>query len=109
MLLPALCPVHALSLALLPTGRFPSTLSAANPLALFEASSVLCSHPTPRLFPDSCVSSTSCRGPDRLCDTAQARSPRFRRAAFEVDMAFDSGKGVSASRSGAAHIAFARW
>jgi hypothetical protein len=49
MPLPALCPVHASSLAFPPTGRLPSTLSAANALALFEASSVLCSRPTPRL------------------------------------------------------------
>jgi hypothetical protein len=47
-----------------PTGRLPSTLSAADLCsALFEASSVLYSRPTPRLFPDSFVSSTSCRSP----------------------------------------------
>ena len=34
--------------------------------ALFEASQVLRSRPTPRSFPDSFVSSTSCRGPGSL-------------------------------------------
>src|SRR5208283_5304926 len=64
MLNPALSPEHALLLAFPPTGRLPSTLSAADCWsALFEVSSVLRSRPTPRLFPDSFVSSTSCRGP----------------------------------------------
>ena len=42
MLIPALSPEHALLLAFPPTGRLPSTLSAADLCsALFEASSVL--------------------------------------------------------------------
>jgi hypothetical protein len=64
---------------------------------------VLYCRPTPRLFPDSFVSSTSCRGPDRLRDTVQARSPRFRRAPFERDMAFDPGR-ASAPCIAAPHI-----
>ncbi len=61
---PALCPGHALLLAFPPAGRLPSTISATDlRSALFEASQVLCSRPTPHLFPDGFVSSTSRRGP----------------------------------------------
>ena len=64
MLNPAQSPEHALLLAFPPTGRLPSTLSAADLWSvLFEASQVLHSRPTPHTFPDSSVSSTSRRGP----------------------------------------------
>ena len=63
MLIPALSPEHALLLAFPPTGRLPSTLSAADLWSvLFEASQVLHSRPTPHTFPDNSVSSTSRRG-----------------------------------------------
>src|SRR3954454_6006775 len=61
---PALSPGHALLLAFPPAGRLPSTISAADSWsALFEASQVLCSRPTPRLFHDGFASSASRRGP----------------------------------------------
>jgi hypothetical protein len=61
---PALSPGRALLLAFPPAGRLPSTISAADLWsALFEASQVLCSRPTPRLFHDGFASSASRRGP----------------------------------------------
>ena len=64
MPIPAQCPGRALPLAFLPTGRLLSTLSATECCpALFEASQVLRSRPTPHVFPDSFVHRTSCRGP----------------------------------------------
>ena len=64
MLSPARSPEHALRRAFPSTGCLPSTISAAEfQSALFEASTVLRSRPTPRLFRGSFVSSTSCRGP----------------------------------------------
>src|SRR5664279_5729740 len=61
---PALSPGRALLLAFPPAGRLPSTISAADLWsALFEASQVLCSRPTHRLFHDGFASSASRRGP----------------------------------------------
>ena len=69
MLSPALSPEHVLQLTFPSTGRLPSVISAADfQSALFDASSVLRSRPTPRLFLDSFVSSTSCRGPGSTSD-----------------------------------------
>jgi hypothetical protein len=64
---PALSPEHALPLTY-PFDRPPSLRHLRRRLrsALFDASTVLCSRPTPRLFLDSFVSSTSCRGPGSL-------------------------------------------
>ena len=54
---PALCPGHALPLTFPPIDRLPSTTSAAaDQTALFGASQVLCSRPTPRLFHGSYAS-----------------------------------------------------
>jgi hypothetical protein len=61
---PALSPGRALLLAFPSAGRLPSTISAADLWsALFEASQVLCSRPTPHLFRDGFASSASRRGP----------------------------------------------
>ena len=61
--------------AYLPFDRPPSLRHLRRRLrsALFDASTVLRSRPTPRLFLDSFVSSTSCRGPGSL------KRPRARR------------------------------
>ena len=59
MLIPAQSPEHASLLAFPPTGRLPSTLSAADLWSvLFEASQVLHSRPAPHTFLDSSISST---------------------------------------------------
>ena len=60
MPVPALCPGHALALALPSTAAFPprSPPSARRP-TLFEASSVLCSRPTPPTFRSGFGSSPS--------------------------------------------------
>jgi hypothetical protein len=61
---PALSPGRALLLAFPPAGRLPSTISATDSWsALFEASQVLCSRPTPHLSRDGFASSASRRGP----------------------------------------------
>ena len=61
---PAQSPGRASLLTFPSTGRLPSTISAADlRSALFEASQVLCSRPTPHLFLDDFVSSTSRRDP----------------------------------------------
>jgi hypothetical protein len=61
---PAQSPGRASLLAFPSTGRLPSTNSAADLRStLFEASQVLCSRPTPHLFHDGFVSSTSRRDP----------------------------------------------
>jgi len=61
---PARSPGHASPLTFPSTGRLPSTISAADlRSALFEASQVLCSRPTPHLSRDGFVSSTSRRVP----------------------------------------------
>jgi hypothetical protein len=61
---PAQSPGHASLLAFPSTGRLPSTISAADlRSALFEASQVLFSRPTPHLFLDGFVFSTSRRDP----------------------------------------------
>ena len=61
---PALSPGRALLLAFPPAGRLPSTISATDLWsALFEASQVLRSRPTPPLCRDSFASSASRRGP----------------------------------------------
>jgi hypothetical protein len=74
---PARCPEHELPPSFPSAAPLPSTLSAPRTPRLIpgssrfcsSASSVLRARPTPRLFPDSFVSSTSCRGqgsPQRL-------------------------------------------
>ena len=61
---PALSPGRALLLAFPPAGRLPSTISATDlRSALFEASQVICSRPTPHLSRDGFASSASRRGP----------------------------------------------
>ena len=61
---PALSPGRALLLAFPPAGRLPSTISATDLWsALFEASQVLCSRPTPHPSRDGFASSASRRGP----------------------------------------------
>ena len=61
---PALSPGRALLLAFPPAGRLPSTISATDlRSALFEASQVLCSRPTPHLSRGGFASSASRRGP----------------------------------------------
>lgn len=76
-----------------PAGRLPSTISAADLWsALFEASQVLHSRPTPHLFRDGFASSASRRGPARLCGLGEMRSPRFRRDPFVRDRVSDLGR-----------------
>ena len=61
---PARSPGHASPLTFPSTGRLPSTISAADlRSALFEASQVLCSRPTPHPSRDGFASSASRRGP----------------------------------------------
>ena len=61
---PELSPGRALLLAFPPAGRLPSTISATDLWsALFEASQVLCSRPTPHPSRDGFASSASRRGP----------------------------------------------
>ena len=61
---PALSPGRALLLAFPPAGRLPSTISATDLWsALFEASQVLCSRPTPHPSRVGFASSASRRGP----------------------------------------------
>ena len=108
MPVPALCPGHASRLAFPSTGRLPSTVSAADPRpALFEASSVLCSRPTP----PACLRGFARSGfPPRPAATnvvvGGQRSPRFRRVPFQRDVVFDSGRATAPRLGGAAHVAF---
>ena len=93
MLVPALCPEHASQRALPLTGRLPSTVSATDTnSALFEASSVLCSHPTPH--PRACPSYGCClHGPVRCFGRTRVRSPRFRaKDVFHVHGVYDSAR-----------------
>ena len=105
---PALGPGHASRLAFPSTGRLPSTVSAADPRpALFEASSVLCSRPTP----PACLRGFARSGfPPRPAATnvvvGGQRSPRFRRVPFQRDVVFDSGRATAPRLGGAAHVAF---
>ena len=93
MLSPALSPEHALPLTFPPTGRLPSTVSAADlGSALFEASQVVCSRPTPHLVLDGFVSSTSGRDPSTEVIAGKVRSPRFRRVPCLRDVASDPGR-----------------
>ena len=91
---PALCPGHALLLAFPPTGRLPSTLSAADVWsALFEASSVLRSRPTPRAFRvGDALASVPARPAATAAIAGGRRSPRFRRGPFVRDVASDPGR-----------------
>src|SRR5215469_1875740 len=102
---PALCPGHALPLTFPPIDRLPSTTSAAaDQTALFGASQVLCSRPTPRLFHGSYASSASYRGPGppwRL--RARRGLPGSVCAPFVRDVAIDPGR-ASAPRVAVPHI-----
>ena len=91
---PALCPGHALLLAFPPTGRLPSTLSAADAWsALFEASSVLRSRPTPPAFRVGDALPSFPTWPGAAAATAGSRrSPRFRRGPFVRDVVSDPGR-----------------
>ena len=83
-----------------PPGRAPflRALRHRSSRSCSGVSSVLRARPTPHLFPDSFVSSTSCRGPVIAEATAgQMRSPRFRHVPFVRDGVFDHG-GAAAPR-----------
>jgi hypothetical protein len=86
MLSPALCPEHALLLAFPPTGRLPSTFSAAD----------WC--PTPRLFPRQLHLLDFLPRP-----AGQTRSPMFRRDPFERDVAYDRSR-ASTPRISVSHM-----
>ena len=95
VLVPALCPEHASQRALPLTGRLTSTVSAADiNSALFEASSVLCSHPTPH--PRACPSYGCClHGPVRCFGRTRVRSPRFRAKDVSTCMGSTTARGSS--------------
>ena len=105
MLIPARSPEHALLLAFPPTGRLPSTLSAADLWSvLFEASQV------PTQPSDSSHLPRQLRlldFPSRpvipLVNTGGMRSPRFQRAPFVRDVASDPGR-ATVPRIAAPHI-----
>ena len=105
MPVPAQGPGHALPLAFPSTGRLPSTISAADPRsALFEASSVLRSRPTPPAF--LCGFARSGFPPRPATAGAVMggrRSPRFRRVPFQRDVVSDSGR-ATAPRLAAPHM-----
>ena len=105
MPVPALGPGHAPRLAFPPTGRLPSTISAADPgSALFEASSVLRSRPTPPAFLSGSARSSFPPRPGTATAVAGGRrSPRFRRVPFRRDVVFDPG-GATAPRLAAPHM-----
>ncbi len=99
-LFPVLSPEHAAQSALPPTA--PPSLHALrrrpHPVSQGHHGFVRALHryyearPTPHLFPDSFVSSTTCRGPGAEAIPGQMRSPRFRRDLFLRDVAFDPGR-----------------
>ena len=62
MPVPALCPGHALALALPSTGRLPSTLSATS-LSAGVVRGFIGTLQPPHAFPSSVIHRTSCRGP----------------------------------------------
>ena len=95
--------------ACLPFDRTPSlhALRRRSSRVCSSASSVLWVRPTPRLFPDSFVSSTSCRGPGPLWRW-RARRGLPGSGAFPSDMiwSFRPRQSDGVSRNGAAHVAF---
>jgi len=62
---------------------------------LFEASQVLHSRPTPHLFRDGFVSSTSRRGPGHSVQPGEMRSPKFRRLPSIRNGVSDRGRAVA--------------
>ena len=79
------------------TGRLPSTLSATDlSSVLFEASSVLCSRPTPH--PRARPSCGCClHGPVRCVDRTRMRSPRFRTKDVSTCMGSSTARGSSST------------
>ena len=63
-----------------------------NPPDLGAAQRTLRSRPTPHIFPDGFVSSTSRRGPGHSVQPGEMRSPRFRRVPFVRDGVSDLGR-----------------
>jgi hypothetical protein len=93
MLIPAQSPEHASLLAFPPTGRLPSTLSAADLWwVLFEASQVLHSRPTPTPSRQLRLLDFPSRPVIPIVTTGGMRSPRFQRAPFVRDVASDPGR-----------------
>jgi hypothetical protein len=97
MLVPALCPEHAVA-AHPPLDRRPSLhhLRRRCHSELFEASSVLCSRPTPH--PRACSSCGCClHGPIRCVHRTRMRSPRFRAKDVSTCMGPPTARGSSSA------------
>jgi hypothetical protein len=99
---PALCPGPASPLTLPSTGRLPSTISAADLWsALFEASSVQCSRPTPHAFlPGFAQKSFPDRPGTAIAAAGDMRPPRFR----TKDVTTCSGSPTARGPSSASHL-----
>jgi hypothetical protein len=93
MRIPALCPGHALALALPSTGRLPSTLSAAAPRGLVRG---FIGTMDPSDSSDLPIRLRLLAFPNRpgtaLAAAGSRRSPRFRRDPFVRDVASDPGR-----------------
>jgi hypothetical protein len=90
---PALRPGRAALLAFPSTDRLPSTISATDFWsALFEASSVLCSRPTPHLSPTASSPRLPAAARTVSAVAGKVRSPRFRRVPFVRDGVSDLGR-----------------
>src|ERR1700724_3835394 len=93
---PALSPGRALLLAFPPAGRLPSTISATDLWsALFEASQVLCSRPTPHPSRDGFAPRLPVAARRPHSGLGEVRSPRFRCVPFIRNGVSDHGRAVA--------------